>query len=103
MTTETYSTVGIKRPSILKDPDATLDYTFDWTEWLDEGENIAAISVTVEGGIVLESAALAGAFVTAWVSGGIANEKALVTCQVTTSHVPPRIDQRSIWLLVVER
>lgn len=102
MTTETYSTVGVKRPSILKDPDATLDYTFDWSDWLDEGETITTSDVTVSG-VVLESAALAGAFVTAWVSGGTAEQRASVTCKVTTSNVPPRIDQRTIYLLIAER
>lgn len=31
-----------------KDPDSKLDYGFDWTEWLDQGDKIASSSWSVE-------------------------------------------------------
>ena len=38
MSTETYVVTGTgadAKNTIVKDPNAVLDYTFDWSEWLD--------------------------------------------------------------------
>ena len=103
MTTETFSNIGVKRPRIDKDPDATLDYSFDWTDWLD-GETIAEYEVTVDG-VTKVSDVRAGAIVTAWISGGVASPGtfASVTCSVTTDSSPQRTDERTIYLKIVER
>ena len=104
MTTETFSEVGNPRPWIRKDPGATLDYSFDWTDWLDAGEAIATYAVTVDG-VTLDSQSRDGAVVTGWVSGGTAGPGvvASITCEITTDALPSRTDQRTIYLKIRER
>lgn len=103
MTTETFSLIGNPSPSIPKDPDAALDYIFNWTEWLAlGGDSIASYAVTVNG-VTKDSDARTGAYVTAWVSGGTAGETASVTCSVTTNSTPPRTDHRTVYLKIRER
>ena len=84
-----------------KDPDATLDYAFDWAAWLDEGETITNHTVTVPAGITLDSNAEASGVVTAWLSGGTAGDSYEVACQITTSA--GRTDERTMQIRVRER
>lgn len=103
MTTETYSNVGMDIPWIAKDPDATLDYIFNWTDWLAlAGDNISSYVVTVDG-VTLASDSRTGAYVTAWVSGGTVGSTASITCQVTTNSSPARVEQRTVYLKIRER
>lgn len=102
MTTETYSEIGNPRPSIAKDPDARLDYSFDWTDWLAAGESISTYSITVDG-VVKDTDSRSGAVVTAWISGGTAGQVASVTCSITTNSTPTRTEQRTVYLRVRER
>jgi hypothetical protein len=55
--TDTYDLTNPVKPTITKDPDATLDYTFDWTDWLDDiYDNIAPPPVlTVTENLVVVS------------------------------------------------
>lgn len=99
--TDTYSEIGIYRPSIIKDPGATLDYTFDWTDWLAlVADTIASYSVTVDG-VTKTSDARVGALVTVWVSGGTLGGVGSATCHVTTTG--GRTDDRTIYFLIRER
>jgi hypothetical protein len=86
-------------PYLLKDPDANLDYTFDWTEWLD-GDSISSAEVTVTGGTKGATSNTSTA-VTVWVSGGTVGQTITVACKITTSA--GRIDERSVRLKVQER
>jgi hypothetical protein len=103
MSTETFSEIGIYRPSIIKDPDASLDYAFDWTDWLDAGEAIASWSTTVSGVTKIADDRV-GAVITVWVSGGTASpgSVATITCAITTDSAPARIDNRTIYLKIKE-
>ena len=84
----------------LKDPDAVLDYEFDWSVWLAAGETIASKTVTVTG-VTLDSSPNDDTSVIAWVSGGTAGAVARVACRITTSA--GRTDERSIRLRIIER
>lgn len=86
-----------------KDPQAVLDYSWDWQHWLDEGESIATATVTAPAGITRDSETFNDTSVTVWLSGGTANEVYAVTCQITTDSVPARTDERSIIIRVRER
>ena len=100
-------------PSIfLKDPDATLDYKFDWkaetngngdTDWLDSDETISDKTVTVDDGITRESYALADTdtSVVVWLSGGTAGVDYEVACKIVTSA--SRTDERTMKIQVRER
>lgn len=109
MTVETFvidSKTG--KALIIKDPDAVLDYTFDWTAWLDAiGDTISTKSVAVTSGsdpasnIAVASSTVVGKTVVVWVSGGAAGETASLRCRITT--VGGRTDDRTVYLKVKER
>ena len=77
-----------------KDPNAVLDYAFDWSAWLSESETISAHDVTVPAGITLDSSEDTDDTVTAWLSGGTLGTTYTVVCQITTNQA--RTDERSI-------
>ena len=107
---ETFSVDASGKSTIVKDPQAILDYTFDWTAWLD------AIPDTIFSAQVgIDSAQSAGATpaavnsisivgskaVTAWVQGGIVNDKIALRCRIMT--VALRTDDRTVYLKIKER
>lgn len=90
----------------VKDPDAVLDYAFDWNNvaegtWLQTGETISAYVVTAEAGLTKDSDSESDGLITVWLSGGSAGEQYVVACRITTSL--GRTDERSIWIVVRER
>ena len=82
------------------DPDATLDWAFDWSAWLAESETITEHTITTTGTVTVDSSSAAAAAVTIWLSGASGN-RAEVTCQIVTNQ--GRVDDRSLTLLVGER
>ena len=85
----------------LKDPDAMLDYAFDWSGWLQSGETISSYSITVDSGLTKESDNESDGVVTVWLSGGTAGSEYTVSCKITTSM--SRTDERTMRIKVVER
>lgn len=85
----------------LKDPDAVLDWRWDWSEWLAESEVIVDSVMTVSAGITLDSSSFTLATTTAWLSGGAAGSPYLVANRITTNQ--GRTDERSITIRVVNR
>jgi hypothetical protein len=84
-----------------KDPQAVLDYRWDWADWMAVNDSITTHLVTVTGGIVLGTHSHDTNSVTAWLSGGTAGTTATATCRITTTQ--GRTDDRTIWLRVKER
>lgn len=85
---------------VTKDPDAVLDYTFDWTAWLTPiADTIQSHVVTVDG-VTLDSSSISGTTVIAWISGGTLGTNATVTCQITTAA--GRTDERHFMLKIAE-
>jgi hypothetical protein len=104
MTIETFDLSQATRPTIAKDPAATLDYSFDWTPWLtDAADSIASYSVmaTGPGGATISTHSNTGGVVTAWVAGGVPGRTSVLTCHIITGA--GRIDERSIWLQIRDR
>ena len=98
--------------TFLKDPDAVLDYKFDWkaktngngdTDWLDSDETISTKTVTVDDGITKDSDALAdtNTSVAVWLSSGTAGVDYEIACEIVTSA--SRTDERTIKIQVRER
>jgi len=89
--------------SFLKDPDAVLDYKWDWSDWLASGETISSHTIAPVTGITKDSSAETDTdtSVTAWYSGGTVLIDYEVTCQIVTSD--SRTDDRTITLKVRER
>lgn len=77
-----------------KDPEAVLDYEWDWTDWLGTDTIENATVVVSSGEVVVDSVVVTAGKVTAWISAGNINETTIVTCTITTGE--GRIDERSI-------
>lgn len=84
-----------------KDPDARLDYAWDWSAWLEDGETITSHTVTVESGdVVIDGTPQeAAGVVTAWLEAG--TTRSVVTCHIVTSE--GREDDRSRTITIRER
>ena len=98
--TDTFTTGS--KPTLKKDPEALLDYIWDWTDYLtDISDTIETYTVAVEEPLVVEEYDRLGNKITAFISGGVAGTTSVATCHITT--VGGRADDRSIYLKIVER
>lgn len=89
-------------PSFVKDPDATLDYKFDWTAWLEDSEVITGFDTEKTGDVVIEDESTSDdTSVTVWVSGGTVGQATTVTARIQTNQ--GRTDDRSLVLVIQER
>lgn len=84
-----------------KDPDAVLDYTWDWSDWLGADTITGAPTVTVPSGITKTSQSNTTTTVTAWLSGGTVGTTYDVICRIVTTG--GRTDDRTIRIEVTER
>ena len=100
---ETYDLTNPAKPTIGKDPQAVLDYSENWTEWLAaSNDTLASVSVEAESPLVVFGAAtFIGGVVTAIIGGGLAGKLHRVTFTILTTS--GRTDQRSIYLRGRER
>lgn len=85
----------------IKDPGASLDYSFDWTDWLGTNETISSATWTVPAGLSKVSEVNTAYIATCRISGGTAGVNYTVTCQITTNQ--GEIDRRSLQLNVQNR
>ena len=101
----------------IKDPDATLDFAFDWrgltngttgakTDWLAMDETISSYTITAATGITLETEAPyeqseSNGKVAFWLSGGTAGSWYTVACKITTNA--GRTDERTMGIRVIDR
>jgi hypothetical protein len=103
-TVEKFVVSGSGRATITKDPNATLDYTFDWTAWLAplEGDTIIAAELLADPALTITAQSIVGGNkVIAYISGGTAGELHQVTCRITT--LGGRIDDRSFYLRMLDK
>lgn len=117
MAVDTFSVANTNpaKPIIVKDPDAILDYLWDWTEWLAGNFDLVG-SPTVETDVItsfevfavgspapIEVGTLAqqGGLIVAFLAGGDLGQMHQVTCRVHTAG--GRTDDRSIWLKIRTR
>jgi hypothetical protein len=89
-------------PVFDKDPNAVLDYIWDWEAWLDtdNSEVINSHTIVETGDLVVDSSTDTDTTVTAWVSAGSAGTAQRVTCRIVTNQ--GRTDDRSIIIRVKE-
>lgn len=97
----------------IKDPDAVLDYYWDWAattnnssdngDWLESGETISTYTVTADTGLTKDSDEKTNSDTTikAWFSGGTVGTEYDVVCHIVTSA--GREDDRTITIRVEER
>lgn len=86
--------------SMEHDSNARLDYAWDWTGWLEQGETITTATLTVTGGVTTEPTVINGGRVTTWVSGGTRGTARLTLHIVTSAG---REDDRTLTLYVTTR
>lgn len=91
--------MGFRR--YIKDPDAVLDYGFDWSDWLATDETISSATWTVPDGITEDSTERSTTATKVWLSGGTVGSEYTVACKVVTSD--GRTDERSFVVEVVNR
>lgn len=86
-----------------KDPDAIVDYGFNWTPWL-KGDTLTSSTWTVDAasGVVIDSNSFdAAGETTVWLSGGTAGQRATVTNHIVTAG--ERSDDRSLSIQIREK
>lgn len=96
------------------DPDAILDYAFDWktkthhptdpkaTDWLATNETIDTVEIIPSDGITIDSHTEDDGLVTVWVSGATPiGSSQSITCRITTDQ--GRTDDRTRPLYVTDR
>lgn len=86
---------------IEKDPSALLDYSIDWSAWLQPGETITTSTWVVTAGIVVTDSDNSPTVATVWLSGGTTLREYTVANKVTTTG--GRQDERSFRVRVVNR
>ena len=93
-----------------KDPNAVLDYVQEWSAWLtaagdalDPGAGKCTVTATGEAGstINVDSVAVVGQTLRAWVSGGVAGETVALRYHIET--LGGRKDDRTVYLKIKER
>jgi hypothetical protein len=100
--------------TFLKDPEATVDFSVDWSAWLQTDELIASSSWAVASGdeededpVTIGSGDYASTSsdtaATVWLLGGTDGTNYRVTNTITTDSTPPRVDERSIYVSVQHR
>ncbi len=85
----------------IKDPDAILDYTVDWRNWLQVGESITSVAWNVPAGITNSGVSNDAQSATIWLSGGTAGTSYSIRCRIATDG--GRTDDRSFTVVAQER
>ena len=83
-----------------KDPSAVLDYTIDWSDWLDS-DTISTSTWTVPTGLTEDSDTNTTTTATVWLSSGTAGTQYTVINHIVTAG--GREDDRSIYIMVEDR
>jgi hypothetical protein len=84
-----------------KDPQSTLDYQIDWSEWLADGDTISASQWTVPSGLTEESSTNTTTTATVLLSGGDLGVTYAVANRITTAA--GLIVERTIALVIADR
>lgn len=102
MTTDTYVIGPTGKYTIQKDPDATLDYPFDWSQYLAPlADSIASVTWITSAGLTQSNPTHTPTKATIWLSGGVLGATEQCTCRITTAG--GRTDDRTIYLKIVAK
>lgn len=98
------------KKSAIHDPDAQLDYSFNWAEYVNAlGVSIASHEIIVPAALTLVASAVEDGVtdagdtvpdskIVAWIAGVKLGKEYPVTCRITTTGSPARIDDRTVYL-----
>ena len=87
--------------SFIKDPDSVLDYQFDWSLWLEAGDEIDTSTWAVPAGITKDSDVNTIDTTTIWLSGGTLHEKYEIVNRIVTAG--GRTDERTITMRIKQK
>lgn len=87
--------------NVTKDPDAVLDYSVDWTEWLPGDDAISDSIWEVPDDLTASRESVADARATVFLAGGESGQTYHVTNRITTEA--GRVDDRTIRVRVTHR
>lgn len=87
----------------MKDPEAVLDYTLDWSGWLPPGDRIVSLSATVTpaDALAITTTEYTDSLSTVWLSGGVGGVTYSVVHHITTDA--GREDDRTMLIAVKEK
>lgn len=86
--------------SFCKTPGEVLDYTVDWSSWLQSGENISTSDWTVASGLTEDSSTNTTTGATIWLSSGTNGTSYLVINKIVTDAATPRTAERAFLIHV---
>jgi hypothetical protein len=94
----TFNYANPEKPTIDKAAAAVLDYSWDWTNWLNAGDSVASYLILPDSAINVVSDSRNAGVITAILSGGVLHRTHEVTCRITTTA--GLVDERSIYLTI---
>ena len=81
-----------------------LDFGLNWAPWLTPlGDSIVTVDWTHSAGVTLTDETNSTTLAEVFVTGGAVDTVEWITCQITTANVPPRIEERTIYLNILPR
>ena len=92
---------------VVKDVEAQLTYTFQWSDWLESGDGLDTVAYTVAARrndptpVTISSSGISGTKTYVELAGGQTDKTYIVTCKVTTTD--GLIDRRNFRLKVLDR
>tara|TARA_R100001594_G_scaffold53735_1_gene87318 strand:- start:45605 stop:45874 length:270 start_codon:yes stop_codon:yes gene_type:complete len=84
-----------------KDVEATLDYSFDWTEWLQSRDIITSATFSVssgDGALTILGSEYTRKIATVLLVGGTVGQEYTITCRITTRN--SLVEEESTTLVV---
>lgn len=92
----------------IKDPNAIVPYSIDWTDWISDlsGQSISSASWAIDSppdaALTLGASSLSGSVASVVVSGGTVDRSYSLRCRITTSP-SSYIDDRTIVIRIASR
>lgn len=86
---------------IAKDPAAVLDYSMDWSTWLEADETISQSTWSVPTGITSPDETNTTTIATVWLAGGVVGREYTITNLIVTTS--GRQDERSFRVRIQNR
>lgn len=87
------------QPIISKDPNAVLDYTFDWTQYLESiSDVIQTVTYQLSQGLTQTRTQHNETQALSYLGAGVLGTTESVTCRITTAA--GRVDERTIFLKI---
>lgn len=87
--------------SFVMDPDAVLDYTIDWSDWLAGDTISSSVWAVISGTATLDDDTINGDLTQVWVSETVVGETVRLTNSILTTE--GRADDRTLILVIQER